>query len=234
MVSAYSGSCVGGEVLSSEARRVAVHGPPRPGLDFLQHPALTRQHSRHIHHLPQSQYLRVGEEGGEVPRVQVRPCGLQLCGGHTRGKHEEDREGEPAARGEHVADAVEAHDVGYLVGVGDDGGGPPGHHRAGELRGRHHGALDVDVALDETRSQVASAKVNRLPGLVVPEAGNHSPGNGDGDLLHLGGEDVHDAAASEEKVRGLSPPGGSYRAGQVPYHGSAFSCPEKTSKILDG
>jgi len=93
------------------------------------------------------------------------------------------------------------------VGISDHAGGASGHDGPGELRRSHHAALDVHVAVNEPRADVASFEVYGFPGLVVPQA--HDPVACDGDvgLDDLVGEDIHHLGVPEQQIRLLLPSG---------------------------
>ena len=122
-----------------------------------------------VHHLAQA------EDGPAIfvhERLHVRRSdhGARLLvgqGGDAGGHHELDVE--RGARGvlDHEREAVEAAHVGDLMAVGDGGGGAAGERHAGVLGRADIGALDMQMAVDETGGEVAALAIDdapRLPG----------------------------------------------------------------------
>ncbi len=87
------------------------------------------------------------------------------------------------------------------MGVGDDTGRTVGHDGPGELRRRHHAALDMHVAVNEARADVSPLEVHSLPGLVIPQAHDSVVSDSDIGLHDLMGEDIHHSRVPEQQVR---------------------------------
>lgn len=190
-----SGSDVFFEVVAAEAGGVSVDALAVffGGLDFLHDFGVTVDDAGEVHHFREveegcvaAEFLDgVGSEGGAG--------GFEVGGGDAGGDAEMDFAGR--LRGEllHVADAVETEDVGDLVRVGDGADGAVGDGDAGELRRGEHGALDVDVGVDEAGAEVAGVG----DGLVFADGGDFAVGDFDnaGENALVG--DVEDLAAEE-------------------------------------
>ena len=121
-----------------------------------------------VHHLAQA------EDGAAVLvheglHIGGGDLGARLLVGQGRdagGHHELDVERRALGVLDHEREAVETAHVGDLVAVGDGGGGAPGKRHAGVLGRADVGALDVQVAVDETGGEVTVAAINdalRLP-----------------------------------------------------------------------
>ena len=108
-------------------------------------------------------------------------------GGHAGGHHELDVERRTGGVLDHERKALEAAYVGDLVAVGDGGGGAPGERHAGVLGRANVGALDVQVAVDETGGEVAA--------LAIDDAGGLPGGNGRVCAVAPLEQDARDAAA---------------------------------------
>ena len=55
---------------------------------------------------------------------------------------------------DHVVDALHSHDVGDLMGVCNYGSGTMWHHELAECGGWHHGALDMDMGINEPGQKI--------------------------------------------------------------------------------
>jgi hypothetical protein len=82
-----------------------------------------------------------------------------------------------------------------------------GHDGAGELGRLDHGALEVDVGIDEARAKVAAAEVHNLARLVCPKANYATLVYGDVGPVDLTGEDIDQTGVGQEEVYWVLPPG---------------------------
>ena len=175
------------------------------GAQLREHGRVGADHAREVHHLGEPQHPGARLERGEVDRVERGARALHVGRRHAGGGHHEHRHRRALGALEHEADALEPEHVGDLVRVGDHRRRAARHHRARELRRRHHGALDVDVGVEQTRGQVGAAEVDvaRRVGADADDAA------GDRDLgrVDLAGEDVDQLEVGEQELGGLGAAG---------------------------
>ncbi len=98
------------------------------------------------------------------------------------------------------ANARLAPDIGDLVRVGDHGCGAPGHDCARVLGDGDHGALDMNVAVDESRREDLAVQVQDLASAGAVEACYPAFMNGHIRPVHLAGEKVGHAAPCQEQI----------------------------------
>jgi hypothetical protein len=110
------------ELFPSYAGCVAVHGVAVEGGDLVEHGRVPVDDAGEVHDLGEPQHPGMAEELTELGRVQRGAGGSHRRGRHAGAGHDEDRQGKPLARGEHVADPLDAVDVRDLVGIRDHGG----------------------------------------------------------------------------------------------------------------
>ncbi len=90
--------------------------------------------------------------------------------------------------------------VGDLVGVGDDGGDPPGKDGPGKFGWGHEGAFDVDVRVDEARGHVGAVQVHLFVGRVSRTQGHDGVlVDDDVGVLDVSGVDVDDSGVAKGK-----------------------------------
>ena len=164
VVRADAGRDVGRELAAGKPGRVAVDrlGDVAEEGDLVEELLVLVEDAGVVHHLAQAEDPRLAEEGMHVRGVEGRPRRVEVGGGHAGGHHEVDVDGQALARGEHVAHALVAEDVGYLVGVGYDGRRAARGDDARVLGRREERGLDVHVRVDEARSEVLPLEVDDL------------------------------------------------------------------------
>lgn len=86
------------------------------------------------------------EASRDAPEVARRLAG-------TQDGAAENREWKALGGVQHPTNAVEACNVGDLVGITDDRRGSAWDDCAGELCGSHQGAFEVNMSVDQTRDQ---------------------------------------------------------------------------------
>ena len=111
------------------------------GHDLLDDHGVRADDAGVVHHLRQTLDTGMVVEGVDGPVVQHRAALVHGGGGDAGGQHEAHVHRQILGGLEHVLDAVGPHDVGDLVGVGDDGGGAVGQDGPDKLLGGDHGAL---------------------------------------------------------------------------------------------
>ena len=117
--------------------------------DFFHRLVVARDDAHEVHHLRQALDPGMVIEAVDGPVVQHRAGFVQRRGRDAGGQHEPHIHRQLLRGLEHVLNAVGAHDVGNLMGVGDDGGGAVGQDRFHELPGRDQGAFQVDVGVQK-------------------------------------------------------------------------------------
>ena len=165
MVSDDTRGGIGVEVVAGRHGRMTVHlagNRLRAHRDTVTGFLVRTVHAGQVHHLAQAEdrtavlvhkgfHVRRGDHGSSL---------LVGQGGYAGGHHELDVERRAGSVLDHEREAVEAAHVGDLVAVGDGGGGAPGKRHAGVLGRADVGALDVQVAVDETGGEVTVAAIN--------------------------------------------------------------------------
>ena len=146
-----TGGDVGVQVVAYQIRRVAVDllVVGLGGHDLLHRLVVPGDDAHEVHHLRQALDPWMVVEGVDGPVVQHGAGLVQRRGRHAGGQHEPHVHRQVLRGLEHVLDAVGAHDVGDLMGIGDDGGGAVGQHGLHELLGGDQGALQMDVGVQE-------------------------------------------------------------------------------------
>ena len=83
--------------------------------------------------------------------------------------------------------------------------------RAGVLGKAQERALDVGVAVDESRQEIGAIEVYGFGCLIVTtDAGDDSASDNDIPFFDFAGEDVNDAPACQQQIAGRVTPGHSY------------------------
>ena len=203
MVRADSGGGVGVQLLTEDARRVAVH-MRRPGESELrQLGGVAGDDAREVHHLGDAEHPPAAEEALEVAISERAARRLESRGRDARRSHEVDVERQIRAEVEQPVDAVGAEHVRELVGIGDDSRRPQREHESRELVREQLRGLEVHVGIDEAGDQEPAGRVDRLRGFVVAEACDVPVRDRDVGLEPLAREDGEDAAAADDDVRRL-------------------------------
>ena len=103
------------------------------GYDFGNGGAVCGDDAGEIHHFGQTLHSGVLEKAVDIPIIQVGATFIQGGGGHAGGDHKPYIHRQIFCGGKHIVDAVGAHDIGDLMGIGDDGGSAVGQHSPGEF-----------------------------------------------------------------------------------------------------
>ena len=203
VVGADPGGGVGVQLLADDARRVSVgvRSAGEPELDQLA--LLSGDHAGEIHHLGQPEHAAAAQQALKVAFVESTPRGLETRGGDRRGRHEVDVERQLGAEVEQPVDAVGAEHVRDLVRVDHDRRRPERQDEPRELVEHQLRRLEVDVRVDEARHDVASARVQLLGPLVLPEPGDEAVDDRDVGFEPLAREDGEHAPAADDEVRRL-------------------------------
>ena len=198
------GRDVGVEIGAGQPGRMTVDGFPVPpgGRDLGQHLRVPVQDPGEVHDLAQRDHSRVVEERLQVGRPEPRARGFQVGGRHARGQGAEQIDRLAVGRVQEVADPGGSQDVGDLVRVGHHRGGSVHDHGPGELADRGHGALYMNVGVDEPWGDDATLQVDHPSCGPVGQGDDPASGYGNAAVPHLAGEHVHDARAGQQQVAG--------------------------------
>ena len=120
------------------------------------HLAVAMQHSHEVHHLGQESNVIALHQGCDLLTADRRAAGLHVAAyrRHAAGRTEQEVELRLAPQVNHHVNPFNAHHVCNLVRVGNGPDGAVFRRHTGKLRGQHHTALDVYVAVDKSRHQV--------------------------------------------------------------------------------
>ena len=183
---------IGVQVVAHQIRGVAVDllVVGLTGHDLGHHVRIAVDDAVGVHHLGQALYAGMVIEGVDGPVVQIGTGLVHGRGGHAGGQHEPHIHRQILGGLQHVLNAVGAHDVGDLVGVGDDGGGAVGQHRTGEFAGAHQRAFQMDVGVHKARQHDLAGNVHLHVAMVLAHAHDQALGHGDVRLTQLIGKHV--------------------------------------------
>ena len=200
---------VGVKILARQARRVAVDllVVRLRGDDLRDDLRVVVDDAVGVHHLGKALHSRVVVE-------RVDGAVVEVCAGFVhRRRRNAGRQHEPhidrqALGGlEHVVDAVGTHDVGDLVGVGNDGGRAMRQDGLRKFTRRNKTRLEMDVRIDEARADDLAGHVQLLFALIFAHADDQAVCNRDIAGTQLIGEYVHIGRVLEHQI-GLFPAGG--------------------------
>ena len=202
MVGIHAGGDIGVQVVAGKARGVAVDllVVGLGGHDLLHHLAVAVDDAHKVHHLRQALDPGMVIEGVDGPIVQIGSGLVQGRGRNAGGQHEPHVHRQVLGGLEHILDAIGAHDVGDLVGVGDDGGGAVGQHGLGKLLGAYQGAFQVNMGVDEARQHDLAAYVRLHLAVVFAHAHNEPLRHGDVPAAQLVGEHVDVCSVFQHQV----------------------------------
>ena len=156
-----------------------------------------------VHHLRQTQHPGMVKEAVHIPIVQVCAAFIQRRGGDTGGNHKLHIYGQPLRGLQHIVDAVGAHHIGNLMGVGDDGGGAVRRHGSGKFCRTDQAGLQVNVGVNETGADNFPGHVHLLKARVFPEAYNEALRNGNVLRFQLSGKNIHIGGVFQHQIRFL-------------------------------
>ena len=105
-----------------------------------------------IHQLRKAQHTLVFIKWFQLIRRQHSPRLIQTGGRHTRRKHEEDIQRQPGRPLHHEPDPFDARHISDLMGIGNDGLGAVRNNGPFKLSRSHHGALQMNVAIYQSRT----------------------------------------------------------------------------------
>ena len=209
VVGVHAGGDVGVQVVAHQVGGVAVDllVMRLAGHDLLHHLGIAVDGANEVHHLGQTLYTGMVIEAVDSPVVQVGAGLVQRRGRHAGGQHKAHVHGQVLGGLEHILDAIGAHDVGDLVGVGDDGGGAMGQHRLGKLRGTDQGTLQMDVGVHKAGEDDLTAHIYLCIAAVFTHAYDQPLGHGDVAVTQLIGEYIDIGGVFQHQV-GLFTAGG--------------------------
>ena len=164
-------------------------------------------HAVGVHHLGQTLYSGVVVERVDGAVVQIRAGFVHRRGRDAGRQHEPHVDGQPLGRLEHIVNAVGAHDVGDLMGVGDDGGRAVRQRRADEFLRRDETGFQMDVRVDEAGADDLAGHVIFDLALVAAKAHDQAVRHGDVARQQLVGEHVDIRRVFQHQI-GLLPAGG--------------------------
>ena len=204
VVGVHAGGYVGVEVVAAEAGGVAVDLlVVRLRGDDLFHYLGVAVHGAHkVHHFGKTLYAGVVIEGVDGAVIQHGAGFVQRRGGYAGGQHEAHVHRQILRGLEHVLDAVGAHDVGDLVGVGDDGGGAVGQNGLGKLRRADQRAFQMDMGIQKAGQHELAADVYLHMTVVLAHAYDKPLGNGDVAVTQLIGEDIDIGGVFQHQIGG--------------------------------
>ena len=164
-------------------------------------------HAGEIHHFRKTQHPGVVEKAVDIPVVQIRAAFVQRRRRDAGGDHKLGVHRQPFRGAEHIVDAVGAHDVGDLMGVGDNGGGAVGDDCPGKLRGGNQTGFQMDVGVDEAGADDLAGHVHFVPAFVAAEAHDQTLRHGNVAGVQLPGKHVDIGGVFQNQI-GFLPPGG--------------------------
>ncbi len=101
----------------------------------------------------------------------------------------------------HVPCTIQSGDIGDLVQVGDDRRDAAGHHRLRIAGDMQHGALRVDMPVDEAGYQIFAPDVDDSIGVpVIADAGHYALADSDIPFLDIAAEGVHDFGMCQDQI----------------------------------
>ena len=168
-----------------------------------------------VHHLAEPEHPVARHQRLEVGVGERAARRLEGRGRHARRRHEVDVQRQLGAEVHQPVHAVGAEHVRQLVGIADHRGHAVRDDRAGELARRELGGLDVHVRVDEAGDDELAGGVDRLPSLVLADAGDPPVRERDVGIEPLAREHREDAAALQHEVGRLVSPGDGDSAGEI-------------------
>ena len=161
VVALYACSDIGVQIMPGQQRRVAVYGAmvSLRVRNLAQHIRISCQHAGIVHHLCQPKHAQLLIVWFQRLRAQDRAGFIERRRRNTGGQHHIYRERQALAHFKHIVDAVRAADVRDLVRVGDDRRRAMRQDSAGQLCRGEHRALDVHMAVDQARADIAAGGI---------------------------------------------------------------------------
>lgn len=197
-----AGGDVGVQSFSGEARRMAVDFlvVGLGGDDFGGGGAVGSHDAGIVHHLGKAQNTGMLKETVDVPVVQVGAAFVHGGGGDAGGHHEHRVHGQVLGGGKHIVNAVGAHDIGDLVGVGDDRGGAVGNDGPDKFAGAYQAGFQVDVGVDEAGADDFAGHIHFFDPFVLAKAHDQALGNGNILGFQFSGEDIHVGGVFQNEI----------------------------------
>ena len=204
VVGVHAGGYVGVEVVAAEAGGVAIDllVVRLRGDDLFHYLRVAVDGAHKVHHFGKTLYAGVVIEGVDGAVIQHGAGLIQGRGGHAGGQHEAHIHRQILRGLEHVLDAVGAHDVGDLMGVGDDGGGAVGEDGFGKLRGADQRTFQMDMGIQKAGQHELAADIYLHMAVVLAHAYDKPLGNGDVAVPQLIGEDIDIGGVFQHQIGG--------------------------------
>ena len=172
MVGIHAGCDVGIEIVAAETGGVPVDllVVGLGGHDLLHHLGITVDGADKVHHLCQTLYPGMIIEGVDSPVIQHSAGLVQRRCRHAGGQHKPHVYRQVFRGLEHILNAVGAHDVGDLMGIGDDSGGTMGENSLGKLRGADQRAFQMDMGIQEAGEHDLAGNIHLHLAVVLAHA----------------------------------------------------------------
>ncbi|MPN14513.1 hypothetical protein SDC9_161840 [bioreactor metagenome] len=197
------GGDIGVQIVALKVRRVAVDffmmGLCRH--NFFNGLLVAVDNAHKVHHLRKALHSGMIIKGVDSPIVQNRPGLVQGRGGDAGGQHEPHVHRQALCGLKHILDAVGPHDVGNLVGIGNDGGGAVGQHRFYKFPGTDQRAFQMNMSVQKAGQDDFAGHVRLDFALVAAHAHNQPFGHGDVRLTQLVGKHVDVGCVFQHQVR---------------------------------
>ena len=166
-------------------------------------------HAVGVHHLGKTLHSGIVVEGVDGAVVQIRAGFVHRCGRDAGRQHEPHVDGQSLGRLEHVIDAVGAHDVGDLMGVGDNRGRAVRQRCADEFLRRDKAGFQMDVRVNEARADDFAGHIVFDFALVAAKTHDQAVRHGDVARQQFVGEHVDIRCIFQHQIS-LLPTGGSF------------------------
>ena len=134
------------------------------------------------------------EKAVHILIIQFRAGFIQRGGRYTGGDHKPHIHRKLFSGSQHIVDTRCVHDVGDLMGVGDDRSGAVGDHRPGKFSGADQTGFQMDVSVNKAGTDDFSRHIHFLQAVVTSQTHNETMGNGNifghqfpGKHIHIGG-----------------------------------------------
>ena len=203
MVGVHTGGHIGVQIVAHQIGGVAVDllvmGLAGHNLGY--HVRIAVDHTVGVHHLSKALHPGMVIEGVDGPVVQIGAGLVHGSGGHAGGQHEAHVHRQILCGLQHILNAVGAHDIGDLVGVGNDSGGTVGQYRAGKLTGADQRALQMDVGVHKAGQYDLTGNVHLHIAAVFAHAHDQALSHGDIRLTQLVGKHVHIGGVFQHQIR---------------------------------
>ena len=203
MVGVHAGGHIGVQIVAHQVGGVAVDllVMGLTGHDLGHHIRIAVDHAVGIHHLGKALYPGMVIEGVDGPVVQIGAGLVHGRGGHAGGQHKADIHRQVLRGLQHVFNAVGAHNIGDLVGIGNHSGGAVGQYRAGKLTGADQRALQMDVGVHKSGQYDFAGYVHLHIAAVFAHAHDQPLSHGDIRLTQLVGKHVHIGGVFQHQIR---------------------------------